>query len=202
LNAAYQAANFLGVPLGFTPAPQLAQLRPGPAVPRGLRQAKAVVCADVTHLPAGAAAALAELARRGIEVVILGAPPKLDPYGQPYTDPTNLPAPQSLDQTDEKALFHWFVEHAKKWKLRRPVLLTTADGLPAYGVECRSAREKDGRTIVSLCNHRRETQTITLTCTGRPTTGVDLISGRRLGPKLKIAPMIPMLLHIPNNGAL
>ncbi|MDD4101728.1 MAG: beta-galactosidase, partial [Kiritimatiellae bacterium] len=83
LGLAYEAANFLGQPLGFVTEEQLVAYAHGGSVPRPLDTLKVLLLPQVTHLPDAARAGLLKLQAAGVRVVACGDVPTKNDYNQP-----------------------------------------------------------------------------------------------------------------------
>lgn len=190
LGLAYEAANFLGQPLGFVTEERLAAFARGGAAPRPLDTAKVLLLPQVTHLPDEARAGLARLRAAGVRLVTVGAAPERNDYGQPRAAEgvEALPA-----QTDSAALFALFEARAAAWGLPPVVRAADTAGRPVFGVETRSA-PYGGGTVMSICNHLREPRTVALAGVAGPLA--DLISGKALGAAFTAEPMVPLLIHV------
>lgn len=191
LMQAYEAANFLGLPLGFATEAKLAEAARGAALPRPLDTARVLILPQVTHLPDAARAGLAKLQAAGVRVVAYGARPERGDDGQarPCEGLEALPA-----APDSETLFARLTERSAAWGLPRAVQLLDDAGKPVFGVEVRSVSDAAG-TVVAVCNHLREARTGTLSgLRGRP--HVELRSGKTFDAAFTAEPMKPLLIRV------
>jgi hypothetical protein len=199
LGQAYEAASFLGQPLGFATEEKLAEFARTGVAPRPLDTAKALILPQVTHLPDGAREGVEKLAAAGVCVVVIGDAPERNDYGRAVPlKASEGKAFETLPKAgDSAALFAALSEQASAWGLPEVLRLTDAAGRPFFGVEIRSAPFGDG-FVASVCNHLREARTVSLAGgEGRPLT--DLITGRALGASFTAEPMVPLLIRCPSD---
>jgi len=188
---AYEAANFLGQPLGFATEEKLASFARTGVLPRPLDRAKVLLVPQVTHLPDDARAGLDKLRAAGVRVVLVGDAPSHSDCNQPR----EVGAFETLTKADdsEKA-FARLKERAAAWQLPACLRLADAAGQPVFGVEIRSAPYAGG-WVASVCNHLRSSQTVTLAGHGGKPI-VDLITGKVLDATFTADPMTPLLLSV------
>jgi hypothetical protein len=189
LGQVYEAANFLGQPLGFVTEEKLAEYARTGVLPRPLDTAKVLVLPQVTHLPDGAREGVEKLLAAGVRVGVVGDVPEQNDYRQPRAVRVSETLPRT---SDSAAFFAVLTERAAAWGLPPVLRLTDAAGRPVFGVEIRAAPFGDG-FVASVCNHLREPQTVSLAGAGSSLT--DLITGRRLGAPFTVEPMVPLLLR-------
>ncbi|HNX33390.1 MAG TPA: beta-galactosidase [Kiritimatiellia bacterium] len=195
LTDAYEAANFLGQPLGFATEEKLALLARTGVAPRPLDSAKVLMLPSVTHLPDDARAGLEKLRTAGVRAVVVGEAPAENDYNQPR-DAAGFET--LLKSADSAALFESLAARAEAWGLPPALRVVDTQGRPVFGVEIRAARLGDGR-VASVCNHLREPKVVTLAgVTDAPMT--DLITGKRLEPTFTVEPMVPLLLQMRAAG--
>jgi len=191
LGLAYEAANFLGQPLGFATEEKLAAFARTGVAPRPLDSTKVFILPQVTHLPDAAREGLAKLQAAGVRIVVYGDAPVKDDYNQPREAGGFETLPKA---TDSEKLFALLKEKVSAWPLPAALQLVEASGKPAFGVELRSASTGDG-LVASVCNHLREPKTVTLAgVNGKSLT--DLITGKRLGAAFTAEPMTPLLIRV------
>ena len=191
LGLAYEAANFLGQPLGFATEEKLAAFARTGVAPRPLDSTKVFILPQVTHLPDAAREGLAKLQAAGVRIVVYGDAPVKDDYNQPREAGGFETLPKA---TDSEKLFALLKEKVSAWPLPAALQLVEASGKPAFGVEIRSASTGDG-LVASVCNHLREPKTVTLAgVNGKSLT--DLITGKRLGAAFTAEPMTPLLIRV------
>ncbi len=190
LEVAYEAANFLGLPLGFVTERELAESATSGRLPRPLDTVKVVILPNVTHLPDQARAGLAKLAAQGVRLVGLGEAATRNAYNQPREAVAVEALPGDVDSA---ALHGAMCTRLADWGLA-PRLQVLADGRPVFGVEIRSAAHGQSH-VASVCNHLREPRTVTLG--GRGDGQIrELISGQTLGRTFTAKPMTPLLLRV------
>lgn len=191
LGLVYEAANFLGQPLGFATEEKLADFARTGVKPRPLDSTKVLILPQVTHLPDEARAGLAKLQTAGVRLVVYGEAPEKNDYNQTREAGVFEALPKA---TDSDTLFALLTERAAAWSLPTVLKLEDASGKPAFGVEIRSVPLGDGR-VASVCNHLREPRTVTLTgAAGKTLT--DLITGKKLGATFTAEPMTPLLIQV------
>lgn len=196
LGDVYEAANFLGQPLGFVTEEKLAAVTQNSALPHPLETTRVLILPQVTHLPDATRAGIEKLAASGVRIVVVGDSPTQNEYRKPCT----LKATENLPCTrDSATLFPELLKHASTWDLPPVAGLTLATGAPAFGVEVRTATLGNDR-IVAICNHLREPQTVTLTPAPQG-VATDLISGQILQQAFTVHPMKPVMIRIPGNSA-
>jgi len=187
----YEAANFLGQPLGFATEEKLAAFARTGVAPRPLDSAKVLILPQVTHLPDDARGGLEKLRAEGVRIVAYGETPAENDYNQPRDAAGFETLPKSADSA---ALFESLAARAEAWGLPPALRVVGAPGRPVFGVEIRSARWGDG-WVASVCNHLRESRTVTLT--GADGTALkEMISGKPLGTTFTADPMVPLLLQM------
>ncbi len=196
LMRAYEAASFLGQPLGFVTEEKLASLGRTGVAPRPLDSVKVLILPQVTHLPDAARAGLAKLSAAGVRVVAYGDAPAKNDYNQPCV----VGAMETLPKIDSaEKLFRLLSEKAVAWQLPAVSQVLDESGQPAFGVEVRSAPTGAGR-VVSVCNHLREPKRVRLAgADGVPLT--DLISGQTLDATFTAQPMKPLLIQLPASAS-
>ena len=196
LNSAYRAANFLGVPLGFVTERQLERYAAGGDVPLPLREARAIVVPAVTHLPAASLAGLRRFAedRRG-HVLRLGECFVGDEYGRARATVADVGIRSTADPSDEETLLRDLAQRSAEWGVVPAVKAVDSQGRQAWGVETRTAATAGG-LVVNVCNHLREPMRVSLLREGKPTGGVDLITGEGLGASFEAKPLRPLLVAI------
>jgi hypothetical protein len=187
---AYEAANFLGQPLGFVTEAKLAAVARTGALPRPLARAKVLLLPSVTHLPDDAREGLRQLRAAGLRIVALGRLPGKNDYGQPRDPGAFETLPPAADS---EALFGHLQEAAGAWRLPEALRLSDASGSAAFGVEIRSAPFSGG-VVASVCNHLRAPKTVTLEGAAGATL-VNLLTGDVLGPTFTAQPMTPLLIR-------
>lgn len=191
LALAYEAANFLGQPLGFVTEEKLAAFAQTGVVPRPLDSTKVLILPQVTHVPDAARAGIAKLKSAGVRVVVYGDAPTKNDYNQPRAAEGFETLPQSADSGK---LFALLTERASAWQLPAVLQLVDASGHPVFGVEIRSVQTGDG-LIASVCNHLRVPKTVTLVGVTN-TSLTELITGKSLGVTFTAEPMIPLLIRV------
>ncbi len=191
LGLVYEAANFLGQPLGFVTEEKLAAYARTGVVPRPLASTRVLILPQVTHLPDEARSGLDKLRAAGVRVVVYGDAPTKNDYNQLREAGGFETLPKAADSDK---LFALLTEKSRDWQLPSALQLVDTSGKPVFGVEIRSAPYGDG-LVASVCNHLREPQTITLTGVVNKTL-TDLITGKRLGATFLAEPMIPLLLRV------
>ena len=193
LGEAYEAANFLGQPLGFATENKLEQLACTGVAPRPLDTAKVLLLPQVTHLPDGSRAGLDKLRAAGVRIVVIGDGPTQNDYRQPR----EIGPIETLPKTaDSEQLFQRLEEKAVAWQLPDRLRLVNGIGQPVFGVEIRSAAYGQGR-VAAICNHLRVPCQVQLVgADGKAVT--ELITGKRLGKEFVAEPMTPLLLRVEN----
>jgi hypothetical protein len=187
----YEAANFLGQPLGFVTEAKLAAFARTGVLPRPLDTAKVLFLPQVTHVPDAARAGLAKLSAAGVAIMVAGDAPTKNDYNQPREVGPYETLPTS---SDSGALFALLAERRSAWPLPAALQLLNAAGKPAFGIEIRSAPYDDG-LVASVCNHLREPEAVTLFgAAGKSLT--ELITGKTLGPTFTVEPMTPLLIRV------
>ena len=197
LGLVYEAANFLGQPLGFATEEKLAAFARTGVLPRPLDSAKVLLLPQVTHLPDDARAGLDKLRAAGVRVVLIGDAPAKNDYNQPREVGGFETLPKAADSA---ALFALLTARASGWQLPAALQLLDASGKPAFGVEIRSA-PCSGGLVASVCNHLRNPQAVTLTSHGGKPI-VDLITGKALDATFTAEPMTPLLLSVKEKAPL
>jgi len=194
LNDTYEAANFLGRPLGFASERKLEEAARTGVLPRPLDTAKVLLLPQVTHLPDAAREGIEKLRAAGVHVVTIGAVPTHNDCNQ-TRDIQNL---ETLAKPrDARALFPLLTARAAAWGLPPTPQVTDTAGQPLFGVEIRSAPYQSG-VVASVCNHLREPQSISIE--GLPAgSRTDLITGRTLGDTITAEPMVPLLIRAPGK---
>ena len=197
LGDTYEAANFLGRPLGFASEQKLEEASRTGVLPRPLDTAKVLLLPQVTHLPDAAYAGIEKLRAAGVRVVAIGALPERNDSNQARV----IQYLETLDKPrDVRALFALLTSRAAAWELPSAQQVTDAAGQPLFGVEIRSAPYQGG-VVASVCNHLREPQSISLA--GLPAgPRADLITGRTLGDTVTAEPMVPLLIRVPAGNRL
>ena len=191
LADAYEAANFLGQPLGFATEEKLASLARTGVRPRPLDTTRVLILPQVTHLPDDARTGLDKLRAAGVRIVVTGEPPTRNDYNQPREATGFETLPEARDTA---ALFEVLNARAAAWGLSDAFQAVDVAGRPVFGVEVRAAPFGDG-TVVSVCDHLREVRCVGLAGTdGRTLT--DLITGRSLGATFIAEPMRPLLVRV------
>ncbi len=191
LGLAYEAANFLGQPLGFATEAKLAEFARTGVAPRPLASTKVLILPQVTHLPDDAREGLDRLRAAGVRVVLIGDTPALNDYNQLRAVGTFETLPKA---DDSAALFAQLTERAGAWDLPPVLRVVDAAGRPVFGVEIRSAPYAGGH-VASVCNHLRVPNPVTLAgVEGKPAT--DLITGKKLGAVFTAEPMTPLLIRV------
>ena len=191
LRVAYEAANFLGQPLGFATENKLAEYASSGKLPRPLDTAKVLILPQVTNLPDDARQGLDKLRAAGVKIVVYASAPAKNDYNQPREVGEVETLPKA--EYPEKA-FALLREHAGAWNLPAYLQVTDGAGQPVFGVEIRSAPYAGG-WVASVCNHLRTPRTVTLTGhEGKSVT--DLITGKALGATFTAEPMTPLLLSV------
>ena len=191
LAMAYEAANFLGQPLGFATEEKLAAFAQTGVAPRPLDSTKILILPQVTHLPDAARAGLAKLRSAGVQIVVCGEAPSKNDYNQPRAAEGFDALPKS---TDSEKLFSLLTERVSAWQLPAARQLVDAAGRPVFGVEIRSVQTGNG-LIVSVCNHLRAPKTVTL-AGAKGASLTELITGKRLSDTFTAEPMVPLLLRV------
>jgi len=190
LADAYEAANFLGQPLGFATENKLEQFARTGVAPRPLDSAKVLILPQVTHLPDGARAGLDKLRAAGVRVVVYGEAPTRNDYNQPREAAGFETLPTAKDTA---ALFADMNARAATWGLPPAFQAVDASGRPVFGVEVRAA-PFGGGTVASVCNHLREPRRVGLAGEAGQTL-TDLITGRALDAAFVAEPMTPLLVR-------
>ncbi len=189
LDDTYEAANFLGRPLGFASEQKLEEAVRTGVLPRPLDTAKVLLLPQVTHLSDAAREGIEKLRAAGVRVVAIGALPERNDANQAkgIQNLENLAKPR-----DARALFTLLTSRAAAWGLPPAPQVTDAAGRPLFGVEIRSAPYQGG-VVASVCNHLREPQFISLA--GLPAgSRIELVTGRTLDDTVTAEPMVPLLI--------
>jgi len=192
LSEAYEAANFLGQPLGFATERKLAELARTGRMPRPLDSTKVLILPEVTHLPDDARTGLVALQAAGVRIVVYGESATKSDYNEPRTPGDYETLPEAFDSGE---LFTLLKERAAAWNLPATWLLTDPAGNPVFGVEIRSASDANGG-VASVCNHLREARTVSLAGFKKGSSARNLITGETLGELFVIKPMVPMLIEM------
>ncbi|NLF99998.1 MAG: hypothetical protein GX565_07595 [Lentisphaerae bacterium] len=189
LDDTYEAANFLGRPLGFASEQKLEEAVRTGVLPRPLDTAKVLLLPQATHLSDAAREGIEKLRAAGVRVVAIGALPERNDANQAkgIQNLENLAKPR-----DARALFTLLTSRAAAWGLPPAPQVTDAAGRPLFGVEIRSAPYQGG-VVASVCNHLREPQFISLA--GLPAgSRIELVTGRTLDDTVTAEPMVPLLI--------
>ena len=193
LAEVYEAANFLGQPLGFATEDKLEQLARTGLAPRPLDTAKVLFLPQVTHLPDAARTGLDKLRSAGVRIVAIGDGPTQNDYRQPREIGTVETLPKT---SDSESLFRLLLEKSAEWGLQEPLRPVDDSGRPLFGVEIRSAAFGQGR-VASICNHLRTGCKVRLAgADGKAVT--ELITGKVLGKEFVVEPMTPLLVRVEN----
>lgn len=189
LSQTYEAANFLGQPIGFATERMLTAFAESGDRRRPLDSFRVILLPNVTHLPDSARAGLDRLAAAGVKMIAIGDVQSHNDYGRPRTPPAAevLPGP-----ADSRELHAALVASFRASNLLPDCYPAAADGAPVFGVELRSAEYHGGR-VASICNHLREPVTVTLQGIGDGPLR-ELISDQPCGPTFQTEPMTPLLL--------
>ena len=192
--AAYQALNFLGLPIGFVTERQLARFADGTDTPLPLRTAKVIVVPGAVRVPAGALAGLRRFVESGGKVLRIGECFAFDAYGNPR-DPA-LAIGDSLPGSMAGAdLLHEIEKRLPGWGIDRRIRVVGADGATAWGVEARAAGH-EGAWIVNLTNHLHEAQHVELRVDGKSARGTDLLHNHPLPQQFSVAPLVARLVRV------
>jgi hypothetical protein len=187
LEQSYEAANFLGQPLGFATERKLAALARTGKVPRPLDSTKVLILPGVSHLPDEARAGLEILHAAGVKIIVYGEAAARNDYNEPRPSVDYERLPQSVDSA---ALFTELTKIAAGWNLPETLQLIDAEGQPVFGVEIRSAMY-NGQQVASICNHLRDAETVSLKGV---TSCINLITGKTLDKTFVVDPMVPLLI--------
>lgn len=178
LRDAYEALNFLGVPIGFVTEKQLAQ---------GLSdEVKLVIVPNAQYVTDATVAALAAARARGAAVKLIGPSLTLESTGGKRTLPVVLPEDQISLGTpqDYHPVFDRWLESAQ---VPRELRAVDANGHPAWGVEVRTARLGDQR-LAYLVNENREPTTVRLHWAGDPRQLTDWRTDQTLAQEVTLQP--------------
>ena len=193
--AAYQALNFLGLPIGFVTERQLKRFADGKDTPLPLRTAKVIVVPSAARVPAGALAGLRRFAEPGGKVLRIGDCFGFDAYGNPR-DPGPAVGDSLSESIAEPDLLHAFEKRLSDYGIARRVRVVGPDGATAWGVEARAA-EHEGAWLVNLTNHLREPQEVELLLDGKPVRGTDLLHNESLPKEFSVTPLVARLVRVP-----
>ena len=196
LALAYEAASFLGQPLGFVTEEKLAAFGRTGVPPRPLASTRVLLLPQVTHFPDAARAGLDRLRASGVRVVVYGDAPARNEYNQSR----DAGAFETLPKADDsEKLFRVLSERAAAWQLPDVQRVVDDSGQPVFGVEIRSAAFGSGR-VASICNHLRVPKKVRLSgADGQPLT--DLITGQSLDSTFTVLPMATLLVKSPSGAA-
>jgi hypothetical protein len=154
LRDAYEALNFLGVPIGFVTERQLAE----GGVPTDTRL---VIVPAARYVEDSTVAALRGAAKRGVKIAILGDQSLTAvPTGGPRVDAT-VAGSEHLALSDPQTYHPRFDAWMRAAGIQRDLLALGADGRPAWGIEVRTASQ-GGQRLAYLVNLMREPVRVSL----------------------------------------
>lgn len=171
VRAAYVAANFLDLPVGFVNDRDLARYAAG-GESRALAAARVLLVPASANLAAELPAAAARFAAAVPRLVYLGDPPAGLPRGETISAELLAGEPEPLWQ-----------------RLREVVALDPPVDVGRFGVEVRSAPFAAGR-VANLCNYLNRPVTVSL-----PAGSVDVLTGAALPAEFELPPLVPLLLR-------
>ncbi|MGI5868288.1 MAG: beta-galactosidase [Kiritimatiellia bacterium] len=186
---AYEAASFLGQPLGVVTEGKLAAYARASGGMRPFEEARVVVLPDVTHLSDDALAGLKKLEAEGANIVSFGRELTCDDFGNRRSGRA-FPSLVS-DLSNARAVADAMFEAMPSWGLKPCPRVSGVDSdRPVFGVESHGY-EEDGRSYVSVVNHLREPVEVVM-----PGKGRELITGRALEKKTILPPMMPVFVEL------
>jgi hypothetical protein len=187
LSKMYMALDFSGLKVGFITERQLEE----GIVP----QSPVVFVPAVTHLSSAAAATFQKYKGR---VVLIGR--------EGLLTKDEMDRDRKWELAVETLVFDLTVPPARvadlvwsrleSWGLKVPVQARGENGLPVWGVECRSVKT-DGGTLVNVCNYLKQPVTVKIVSAGGEINGgVDLLTGKRIGSTVTLAPLEFQLIRL------
>ncbi len=184
VNAVYEALNFCGVRVSFISERQLAD-------GRGANY-NMVVLPDATHILPRTFGAIRRLPQR-VRLVIVGDPPRMDPYGSAFAAPDIARLrgqAMTLDrQGGPDGLWpKLFAELDHLGALPSLRVVDAETGTPVWGVEWVTARHND-HELVNMVNLMNKTATVKVLRYGAAVDAVNLLS---LGGKEQVRKLVPM----------
>jgi len=187
IQTLYAALTFMGQPVTFVSERQLKQGR--------YTDVDWILLPEATHVTDDTVEALRQFMKRGGRIVATGCDNlRWDEYHRERTLADEFKAVKTIDLGDDdratsRILHGLFVQDG----LAVVDLIDRDTGEPAWGIEYRLVTDAKG-FLVSLTNHTRRTQNVSLNLKGK---AKDLVSGRSVHPdRLKLEPMTPVLLKI------
>jgi len=183
----HAALSFTGLKVGFVTERGLE--RDGP--PR----APLLFVPNAHRIPDGAFRALAGYRGR---LVLTGNGPllDLDEYGRPRKESIGGERiPYAYGKTGWRDLWKEIAGKLPAWGARPEVEVRGPAGGPVSGVEWLAA-PVEGRLVANLCNFGREAAEVRLERRGSPAAGRDLLSGRAVGPALRLEPLEILLVRL------
>ncbi len=195
ITQAYEALNFQGVRVGFVTERQLRESLATGKLPPTLENLKIIVAPHISNTPRDTVDALHKFREKGGRVLCVGKCFGQDEYGRKLEhSPQQKPFAQIDMPATTRELFGILRPILADVWVTKPVDLQTTGGKPAWGVEY-LAGQHEGHLLVNLANYRKEKQTVRVIIDGRPVTGTDLLSGKRIGPEITLKPLQPVLLE-------
>ncbi|MBN2292066.1 MAG: beta-galactosidase [Pirellulales bacterium] len=191
----YEALNFQGVRLGFVTERQLRDNLANGKLPPQLANLKLIVASGVSGTPEATVEALHKFRKGGGRVLCVGPCFTYDEYGHKREVSQQEKPFTSIDMpSTTRELFDALRPMLSEAGITHPVKLQTPDGQPAWGVEYLAAKHK-GRLLVNLSNYLNEKQIVRVVEDSRPVVGIDLLSGKKIGPEIVLEPLQPVLLE-------
>jgi len=189
-NRVHEALAQTGWPVRFVSEKQAAS--------GALNRYRALVLPATRHLPQQTARAVAEFARGGGRLWIVGPAPERDEHDQSlavsFSGPRTTVFPADLDARGLRASFLTAMSVAG---LLPPVTLETPEGVLPWGVEFRSTPWEKGR-LVSVVNYWARPLSVRVLVDGKPVRApLELRSNRILGGRfLRLEPLRSLLLYV------
>ena len=204
VQAAYEAFNFAGVRLGFVTDRQMAEYVKTKKLPPMLEDVKLIIVAGAWRVPETTLQGLEQFEENGGFVGCLGDCFQANEYGRPFSKQYKV-GMSKPEPKDAKALFDELIPVPEEVGLKRPVVVTDADGNPVWGVEYLAAKEeaakngatkKGDRLLVNLCNYLTEPRTVEIRVDGKAVGGVDLLGGKTSAASWTLAPLESVLVEV------
>jgi hypothetical protein len=182
LSQTHAATNFLDAPVGFVTDRMILAGKLSPY--------RLLIVPAAPYVEPDVRQAIADFARNGGRLLLIGDSLSLSPAGAPYGDAVTGLGLQKIEGPDPALLADAF----DKAGISRPVRVSS----PArHHVECRSVTV-DGKTVIYLLALGKETETIRVAANGKPLgTWTDLVArSQGQGGEFTLAPQEIRLLQL------